>query len=267
MVVAGLAGLGLGLGATLVLSGDDVVELPTSPALESTPSEPNQAVAPDGAAAASPQGAVEGFLRAEEADDGVASFGFLSAGDRAGFGSPQRWDAARGDLIPPVQGFEVEEVDGDEVVTLVRFEPDLDQIRGLVPERARVTWMVEAEGDAYGVDLSASTREALYPSDDTAPEAVRQWAQSHQDCATPRTWEGTLQGSPTLAEGLCGLGGQVEVGAAMELGPIETPVFLSAFGPQVGEWARVVAVTVPVPLRAVVAPIGQEWLVIGVLAG
>lgn len=57
----------------------------------------------------------------------------------------------------------------------------------------------------------------------------------------------------------------MEVGPPLPLDALDAAPFLAAFGPEATSWARVVAVTDPVPLRAVVAPIGQEWLVIGVL--
>jgi hypothetical protein len=266
VILAVACGLALGIGATVALTGDDETPAAAPPEVtDLTAPEPDDQEAPPGASATSPQAAVEGFLGAEAAEDFEASFGFLSADARSEFGSPAGWVANHADRVPPVVGFEVEEVDDDEVVTLVRFEPGLDQIQGLVAERVRVTWATSDEGGSWGVDLVSSTQEPLHPSDDSAPAAVRAWAEGHQDCGTPRTWDGNLQGSPPLAERLCGQEGPVEVGPPLPLGTLDAGPFLAAFGPGVGEWARVVAVTAPVELRAVMAPIGQEWLVIGVL--
>lgn len=268
VVLAVAFGLALGIGATIALTGDDDGSPATAPELtDPSTSQPVDQEAPPGASVSSPEAAVDGFLRAEAAGDFEASFGFLSATTRSEFASPAGWIASHADLVPPVVEFLVEEVDDDEVVTLVRFEPSLDQIQGLVAERARVTWETSDDGGSWGVDLASSTFEPLYPSDDAAPEAVRAWAEGHQDCGTPRTWDGNLQGSPALAKRLCAQEGTVEVGPALPLAPVDAGPFLAAFGPDVGEWARVVAVTAPVELRAVVAPIGQEWLVIGVLPG
>lgn len=269
VVLAVACGLAVGIGATIVLTGGDDEPPAVAPQEVTDPSIPEagDSDAPPGASATSPQAAVEGFLDAEVAEDFEASFGFLDAAARTEFASPSGWIAGHADRVPPIEGYEVEEVDGDEVVTLVRFVPGLDQIQGLVTERVRVTWATSDDGGSWGVDLAGSTQEPLYPSDESAPAAVREWAEGHQDCGTPRTWEGNLQGSPTLAERLCGVAGEVEVGPALPLGPVDAGPFLAAFGPEVGEWARVVAVTAPVELRAVVAPIGQEWLVIGVLPG
>jgi hypothetical protein len=41
--------------------------------------------------------------------------------------------------------------------------------------------------------------------------------------------------------------------------------FLAAFGSAVHDWARVVTVDAPARLHVVVAPLGERWLVIGVL--
>ena len=269
VVLAVACGLAIGIGVTIALTSGESDPPAAGPLEVTDPSttEPGDPDAPPGASAPSPQAAVEGFLGAEVAEDFEASFGFLSAAARSEFGSPAGWIASHADRVPPVEGYEVEEVDGDEVVTLVRFVPSLDQIQGLVAERVRVTWATSEEGGSWGVDLAESTQEPLYPSDEAAPAAVRAWAQGHQDCGSPRTWDGNLQGSPALAERLCGVAGEVEVGPPLPLGPAEAAPFLAAFGPEVSEWARVVAITAPVELRAVVAPIGQEWLVIGVLPG
>lgn len=281
LVLAVVVGLAVGIGATVALNGRSGRDRVKAPALDSAdPSPPttaaNQGPPPPGASATTPQAAVEGFLTAEINGDLTTSFGFLSATARTGFGSPARWIADHANLVPPVRGYQVEEPGavgaGDqraEVVAMVEFEPSLDEVAGLVAERARVTWATTAEEGSWGVDLDATTLEPLYPGDDAAPPAVRTWAESHQACdpAPARTWSGNLQGAPALADQLCGADGAVEVGAVARLASVDSGPFLAAFGATASDWARVVPVTAPVSLKVVVAPIGQEWLVIGVLPG
>lgn len=281
LVLAVVGGLAVGIGATVALNGRSGSGRAKAPALDSAdPSPPttaaNQGPPPPGGSANTPQAAVEGFLTAEINRDLTTSFGFLSAAARAGFGSPAGWIADHANLLPPVRGYQVVEPGavgaGDqqaEVVAMVEFEPSLDEVAGLVAERARVTWATAAEEGSWGVDLDATTLEPLYPGDDAAPAAVRAWAESHQACepATSTTWGGNLQGAPALAEQLCGAEGAVEVGGVARLASVDSGPFLAAFGAAANEWARVVPVTAPVALKAVVAPIGQEWLVIGVLPG
>ncbi len=268
LVLATVVGLMLGIGATVALTRGDNPSAPPLEPLDPSVSTtaPGTGPPPPGAAAPSPEAAVEGFLSAEIAGDLASSFAFLDADARSTFGSVAGWTANHAELLAPVRAYEVEEVDDAEVVTLVTFEPGLDEVMGLVAERTRVTWATSEEGGSWGVDLDASTLEPLHPSDDGAPAAVAAWAEAHQACEPdPRTWEGNLRGSPALAESLCGAPGAVEVGPALPLSAVDAAPFLAAFGPDASTWARVVPVTAPVPLRAVVAPIGQEWLVIGVL--
>ena len=272
--VAVIAGLALGIGVAVALFRDsdgsdrqlaDVEEPATlNEAAEGSP--------PPGADGSDPRAAVQGFLDAEVEQDFASSFGFLSAATRSEYGSPEGWIASHADVLPVVRDYEIEEVeDSDEpggpteVVALLTFEPSLDQVVGLVPERSRVTWVTTADGGTWGVDLQSSTFEPLYPPEDEAPGAVRQWAEAHQDCGPAPSWDGNLVGSPALAEGLCGTDGEVQVGNAVPLGSIDASAVLTAFGPEAADWARVVPVTSPLELRAVVAPIGQQWLVIGVL--
>ncbi|HEV2809190.1 MAG TPA: hypothetical protein VGV93_02175 [Acidimicrobiales bacterium] len=277
-IVAAAGGLALGVGLTLALTeeaGEDVRGALEDAAVVTPTTAVDDAVAPPGAGAATPVSTVEGFLDAEIDGELTASFGFLSAEDRAELGSPAGWIAAHADILAPVTGYEVRdageapsggaEVEA-EVVTLVTFEPGLDEVRGLISERASVTWATTADATgSWGIDLGATTIEPLHPSDEGAPAAVARWAEAHQACRPARTWEGALKGSPALAEGLCGSGGAVEVGPPLPLTSVDAGPFLAAFGPGAGEWARVVTVTAPVEVRAVVAPIGQDWLVIGVL--
>ncbi|CAN5187715.1 hypothetical protein BH24ACT1_BH24ACT1_13310 [soil metagenome] len=274
MILAVACGLALGIGVTVALSrdsGDDdrqLADLEEPSALN----EADQGPAPPGADASDPRVAVESFLDAEVRRDFTVSFGFLSAATRARYGSPERWIASHADVLPPVRGYEIEEVVGRtddggqaEVAALVTFEPSLDQVVGLVPERSRVTWVTAADGESWGVDLDTSTFEPLYPPQEEASGAVREWAEAHQGCGPAPSWDGNLVGSPALAEGLCGADGEVQVGDATPLAQVEAGPVLNAFGPEAADWARVVPVIAPLALRAVVAPIGQQWLVIGVL--
>ena len=43
-------------------------------------------------------------------------------------------------------------------------------------------------------------------------------------------------------------------------------VVTNAFGPAAAQWARVVSLDGPLPLDVVTAPMGDRWLVVGVVA-
>jgi len=271
-VLAVACGLALGIGATVAFTRDGGDRQLAEPGEVDDLNEPEPADAPPGADAPDPRSAVEGFLDAEIAGDFATSFGYLSAATRAGFGSPARWIASHADLVPPVESYEIEEVGEPdarqaraEVLALVSSTPSLDQVVGLVPARSRVRWVTAGSAGSWGVDLGASTFEPLYPPDDQAPGAVRAWADALQSCGEAPTWEGSLVGSPALADPLCGSTGEIQVGGAERPDDVEVAPLLTAFGPEAAEWARVVPVSAPVALKAVVAPVGEQWLVIGVL--
>lgn len=277
IVLAVVGGLALGAGVTLALSergGNGQRNALEDPAVVTPPTSGDDAGEPPGVGAATPVATVMGFLDAEIDGELTASFGFLSAEDRGELGSPEGWVAAHADILAPVTGYEVQEAgepavgeDEAEVVTLVSFEPGLDEVRGLVAEQATVTWVTTTDASvSWGIDLRATTVEPIYLSEEGAPAAVARWAEAHQACRPAPTWDGTLKASPALAETLCGAEGPVEVGPPLPLTSVDAGPFLASFGPGAGEWARVVAVTAPVEVRAVVAPIGQEWLVVGVLS-
>lgn len=272
-LLAVVGGLALGVGLTLALTRGGDAGTPLADAGEPDDlNAPEVLDAPPGADAPNPRPAVEGFLDAEIARDFTTSFGFLSAGARAEYASPARWIANHADVLPPIVSYEIEGIEGGgdgqsraEVVALVTAIPSLDQVVGLVPERLRVRWVTFATDGSWGVDLAASSFEPLYPPVEEAAPAVQKWAEATQACAEAPTWEGNLIGSPALAESLCGADGEVRVDGADPPDDVEVAPLLAAFGPEAGEWARVVPVRAPVALKVVVAPIGQQWLVIGVL--
>lgn len=223
-----------------------------------------------GRPAASAEAAVTAFLDAERAGDFARSYLLLSAADRDEYRTTAGWVAAHADVMPPVVDYTVEAATADasrgSVDTLLALESGLDTVTGLVPARARVRWVVLAEDGGWAVALSASTVEPLYPPAQGAAAAVRAWAASHQACA-PSGEHTLLLGQPALAAQLCGATGVVSVGdPAPFTEGFDTSSFLAAYGEPVLDWALVVPVSGPVDLRAVVGPIGDEWIVVGVLA-
>ncbi|HVM00086.1 MAG TPA: hypothetical protein VM324_12405 [Egibacteraceae bacterium] len=250
--------------------GAQDVQLVTSPDNE-PPGSLGQA-ARASSPAASPQGAVEAFLEAERARDWETSFLLLSGADRARFRSPAGWVAAHPNALPPVTGYDVQGVAGDgdraEVMAVTGFEPSLDPFAGLVPARTQATWVVTAEDGGWLVALGDSRFRPLHPAEDAATDTVRDWVAARQDCRSDAALEHhNLLGVPSLADGLCGAGGPVEVGDVERLRAIDAGTLLAAYGESVTDWARTVPVTAPTNLRAVLAPIGQDWVVIAVLVG
>jgi hypothetical protein len=146
--------------------------------------------------------------------------------------------------------------------------PVLDEVVGLVPAHATATWVAVHEGGVWRVSLEDSSLQPVWPSDATAAAAVEDWARARQECQSGEAigeFAGGVLGSPAIADALCKRDGDVRVGGAEQLdGTDGAPVF-AAFGAEAQAWARVVEVSDPTPLRAVVAPLGDTWLVVAVL--
>jgi hypothetical protein len=114
--------------------------------------------------------------------------------------------------------------------------------------------------------LAETAVEPRLADESGASEAARTWLAQRIDCAPAEEYEGGLLGNPGLAESLCGESGPVEVG---QPGPLDDKFdaaqFVGAFGPEFDLWGWAVTVESPTPLRVVLAPVGDEWVVIGVL--
>ncbi|HVM00734.1 MAG TPA: hypothetical protein VM324_15705 [Egibacteraceae bacterium] len=278
VALVGLVSLAVGVGLTVLVT--EALRGTRTPVGEVTPvadlpiGQPPEVESfsgptPPGQPADTPEAAVRAFLDAEVAGDYAASYLLLAAGDRGEYRTAAGWVALHADVLPPVTGYEVEQATvGDgraAVVALVGFEPSLDHVIGLVPGRARATWSVVAEDGGWAVALQESTFEPLHPPDGEAGEAVREWALSRQECRSGGEHSSVL-GQPALARELCGSDGAVEVGPVEPFREgFDTNGILAAYGEPVLEWARVVPVIAPIELRVVVAPVGRQWRVIGVL--
>lgn len=220
--------------------------------------------------AASPEAAVEGFLTAEGAGDYESSYAFLSDGDREEFISPAAWVSAHADVLAPVLGHEpFERVDSGrgsaEVTGLVEFEAGLDPVSGLAPGRARVTWVVEEGRRGWGVGLADSRIAPIYPDEVAARTAAVTWVGQAQQCDPPPP-PVPLLGVPSLADRLCGAAGDVVAGEPAPLGLAVGGAVDATYGPESMGWARAVALRTPLPMTLVLAPIGDEWVVIGLFA-
>ena len=241
----------------------DATSAQTDPVPQASPSEP-----PDDPAL-SPRDAVQRFLDAEAAQQYGVSYGLLSASDRDEQESRAGWTADHGDL-PAITGFRLESVqvhdDRADVAVSLRLHPQLSPTDGIVPGRARATYVTVAEDGGWRVAFGRSSLAAEYPSTASAPAAVRGWARARERCAHAPEFVGGLLGAAARADQLCGAHVAIDVGRAVRLPETDQDQpFLAAFGSEVHEWSRVVPVDAPVRLRVVVAPLGERWLVVGVL--
>ncbi len=225
---------------------------------------------PTPVAAASAREAVESFLAAEVAGDFDESWRRLSAADRATVDSPAEWRRAHA-TWPAVTGFQVIRVADDSVIADVRYTPDLDETLGLVPARARLDLETVVEDDGHRVVwfTRRTTPMAVDPSGAVA--AAQTWVKSRRGCDRPdNEWRGGLigHGAPAAAEAVC-RNDAVRVGAdplpLLDRYGIEP--FVASFGSQISSWARTVRITGGgVDLDLVLAPIGDQWVVIGAIS-
>lgn len=218
-----------------------------------------------------PDAAVTAFLAAEKAGDRATSFAYLADSVRVDYGSVAAWGADHPDALPPVTDFTVEGQPaptsrGTEVVTDTRYTPSLDGIAGLVPGRATTTWVAVQEDGGWAVDLAATTQKAVYPASEDAGPAAKAWVDGQQRCEDPSAFTGGVRGRPELVQAICGSTGTFTTGEVTRLSQVDAPPLQNAFGADLIEWARVVPVSGPVPARLVLAPVGDTWVVLWVLA-
>ncbi len=277
-VVVAVIGIVVGIGLATVAPRwaergpvvDELARLAESPPATSFPDQP-EAVLPK-AEPDSPQAAVEGFLKAEIEGDLARSYRFLSATDRADLATPADWTAVHADTLAPIVSFELTgaEETGSEasIWSVVHFQAGIDPVLGLTPGIAEVEWSLVDEDGAWLISLGESRITPRYPSDQEAAGAAESWAVARQQCPIDSEEMPDLVGPLGLEDDLCGRNEPVRVsGVSLLEDPVEAAPFVDAYGPEVVDWARVVAILAPVEMTAVLAPIGEEWVVIGVLGG
>jgi hypothetical protein len=225
-------------------------------------------------AAESARRAVESFLTAEVDGEFDASWRLLSDADRELVEAPAIWRRAHATL-PAMTSFDVVVETDRGVVADVGFVPELDETLGLVPARARLELETVVEGGGHRVVWSSRRTTPITIDAGGAVTATRSWVSGRLDCDRPgNEWRGGLvgNGAPGAAEALCG---QESVRVADEAQRLEDRYgiepFVAAFGPEVAVWARTVQIECEsrtsscVDLDVVLAPIGEQWLVVGAI--
>jgi hypothetical protein len=218
-----------------------------------------------------PTDAVTTYLDREISGDSAGSFAVLSSSTRGAVGSGDAWVEGSADR-PRFLRYDLASPPAEPTTTAatvestVQLEPRLDEIGGLVPGRAEVRWSVVFEDEQWRVDLDATTVTPILPSEDGAAVAALHWAQARQRCACADEFEGSLIGSPSIAERLCGVDGPVSTGRPEPLDSFAASAsIVAAFGPEADTWARVVPVTTAAgELQVVTAPLGDRWVVVGI---
>ncbi len=218
-----------------------------------------------------PVGAVRQYLDGEVAGEFEQSYTALSNDSRGDAGSLGDW-AETATERPTIVRFEIdpaadESPAGGSSVTVtgqLTLDPRLDEVSGFVPQRAAVEWQVVAEDGGWRLDLADSAVRPVLPDEREATAAAERWARARQQCRVEGEYDGSLLGSPALAEDLCGREGAVVAGPPAPLDDSIGTQVVAAFGPDALTWARTVPISGVAELSVVTAPYGDGWVVVGV---
>ena len=280
------AGLALGVSAMAILRSDDPRSYrPGTPSITafafptatSDPQPPMPEVVPALATEpASPGDAVTAFLQALADGTPDLAYPLLDAPSRRRLPTLASWARAQADRAQPVS-FEVgavrpsaERPNTFEVDVSATHRPSLDATRGLVPARSRSVWLVGSESQGWRVAADPAWFRPDIPAEAAATTAVQAWVILLAECdssgAAQLQVRADLYGPAGLVRRPCEKRGAWTAGDPVALDQAPDPrVFLAAFGPEVGTWARLVPVHGPESsFLAAVAPIGDGWRVMGV---
>jgi hypothetical protein len=282
----GLAGLALGVGATLALPGlggrpapaASVQRLdlpgamgPTGPGPAGTGEAGKAGARP--LAAGTARAAVRRFLQAGADGDLEVAYGLLDEAGRRRYPSLARFTRAQADraLVTAVRvGRERRAGPGRADVTVTLGHPAaIDPFAGLVPARTVEVWRASRQDGRWRVAADPVSVRADLPSDDRAPGAVTAWVERLLACdragAAGLEAGAQLYGPADLAERPCAERGRWTVAAAAGFdAAVEPEAYVAAFGPEVAAWARLVPVQGPrTRFSVVVGPVGDAWRVLG----
>ncbi len=155
---------------------------------------------------------------------------------------------------------------GAEVDVALALDSTLDEVQGLTPARAVGTWPLRREQGGWRLKFGEGTLRPLFPDPAGATAAAETWYEDRQSCRETEEYDAGLRGDTFLADELCDADGDVTAGAPQPLtDPVDVEPFDTAFGTEAVAQMQAVAVDGPVPLRVVLAPVQDRWLVVGLL--
>ncbi len=232
---------------------------------------PDSSIAPGAdRAAATPAAAVKALIGAAVRGDSDTAWSQVSTSDRDRVGVKQR-------IIEQVNAggwtsFTIGGTLGDKVTIEVVQTPRISDIDGVIASSSTVRIPTIKEGGGYKVIWSRRITEQHYPATSGAQDAavmasVKAWALSRQACdATPTNeYASGLIGVVGLGSALCHTTATPVVAAVGDLETLDEPQpVLEGFGGSALLWARVVKLSGPVAMNVVVAPQGNDWIVVAI---
>lgn len=246
------------------------LDLPASGALAApTPLlQPASVPPPD-----SPTSALQQYLDAEIAGNSAVALALVDRATRERVGVVAAWVADRPNRLRPatyrILGTKPVAA-GVELAVDARRDPSINPLTGFVPARSKETWLaVEEDGWRIATGRPIDMRPEL-PSDAAATEAASRWLAASAGCderaAAAIQLSPTLLGASGIGDELCDISGEVSASPATSLSrATDSTPFVSAFGGSVGDWGRAVSVTGAVRFTIVLAPLGDEWRVMGLV--
>ena len=224
--------------------------------------------------AASPVAAVGSLFTAAMQGDADTAWGLVDRADQDRVGVKQR-------LIEQFRssGFTAFKVRaaapdsaGNTVTVDVTQTPRISDIDGVIAATATVTVPTVDEGTGFKVKWSRRGIEQHYPEATPAEDAlvaasVTAWATDRQNCAAEpiNEFPGGLIGVVGLADALCRSSGAPSISAVGDLDSLDEPQpVIEGFGGAALLWARVVKLSAPVKMSVVMAPRGNDWIVVAV---
>ncbi len=216
--------------------------------------------------------AVSALITAISTQDWDTAWSLISDADQRRIGSQERF--TQDSLALGWLKFDVTTDDvttGDSVTVTVTQTPRVSDIDGVIPATTTVVVPTTAGPDGYTVDWSRRRLTPNFPlqsasTDERAAATAIRWATDRQACQ-PSTLEqnGGLIGVVGLADSLCNTTTPPVASEVTSLDLLDEPEpILAGFGSSAFQWARVVKLTEPIAMNVVMAPLGDEWITIGI---
>jgi hypothetical protein len=188
-------------------------------------------------------------------------------------GPAAAWQSSRPDRLVPVAFLVTGERATAETVDFevsATHTPVVSPFVGFVPGRAQELWRAHLQGSKWRVEAAPARVEPLLPPEGSASGVARDWLQLVAACdraaAAPLQVSPSLYGPLDLLETPCQERGTwtTAPGVGIERGE-DTRELIAAFGPDAGRFFRLVPSQGPrTNLMVAVAPLGENWRVLGV---
>ncbi len=222
---------------------------------------------------ASARAALVRYLDAEITKTSDVAFGLVDAKTQQSDGPVANWQNTRANRLLPEQYkvlSERSDADGVELTISASRAPAVSALIGLVPAKSEETWRVVNDGGWRVVRGRPVEVRPLLPVDAAATTAGAAWLERAAACDDTGTASlqltANLLGAPSIATSICKDKANWTAGKAFPAAELpNSTVLVSAYGPGVGRWARAVPVTGPSRYTIVLAPLGDEWRVMGLI--